>query len=434
MSRAREIATLRDAFNAARGKGKWKAAVDALARLERLEPKEARWPHQRGDMLRRLGDTAGAVRAYELATALYADAGFVARAVAMAKTLLSLDPSRADVLERVDPSAAQVRHREARPDALSSPNAASVVATAPALEPAEDEEDDEVRFFDVPEPSVIELDLTELQLVEEAPPPEPAIDRLALMPSFPLFSELPRERLRVLAEGAELVELEPGARVITAGEPADALYCIVAGSVRVEIPNVDRRPVMGEGDVFGESCLLDAGTRQAHVFVTDEEPLVALRIGREVLDLVTEGLPELDDVLFELLARRVLGNFLATSPLFTAFSPAERRELARAFEVRRARKGVHLLVEGKRSDGLYALVQGRLSAGGVERGPGTIVGVAALFARAPATSTVTTTAECVLLRLPAAKLNAFVASYPPALAHLAEVAANDPALGGDGLS
>lgn len=433
MSKHDRVAKLRDDFNAARGKGKWKAAAEALVLLERLEPTEARWPHQRGDMLRRLGDTTGAVEAYELATTRYVEEGFIHRAVAMAKTLLSLDPSRTDVLERVDPTAAQAHHREARPDAISLPSPAPVVISAPRLEPAADEAEDEVRFFDVPEPSIIELDLSELQLIEEAPTP-PRIDRIALMPGFPLFAELPADRLRRLAEGADLVELEPGARVIAAGEPADSLYCIVDGTVRVEIPGVDRRPVMSEGDVFGESCLLDAGTRQADVFVGDEAPLVALRIGRDVLDVVVEGLPALDDVLFELLARRVLGNFLATSPLFTAFSPSERRELARSFEVRRAAKGVRLLVEGKRSDGLYALVQGKLSVDGIEKGPGTIVGVAALFARAPATATVTAAAECVLLRLPATKLHAFVATYPPALAHLAEIASREPALGGDTLS
>lgn len=427
-------ARLREELEEARRKGKWKAAARAAERLAELEPREPRWPHQLGEALRRANDAAGAVKAFERATDLYARAGFVARAVAMAKTLLALDPRRTDVLARVDPSAAKAHHREARPEAFSVPAPKSVEAVAPPLEPAADAADDEVRFFEVAEPSVIELDLAELELVEEAPASDPAIDRLALMPSFPLFSELPRERLQRLAEGADLVELPAGARIIAAGEPADALYCIVSGAVRVEIPGVDRRPVMGEGDVFGESCLLDAGTRQAHVFVGDDAPLVALRIEREVLDLVAEGLPELDVVLFELLARRVLGNFLRTSPLFTAFSPEDRRELARRFEVRRAAKGVDLLVEGKRSDGLYALVQGKLSMNGVEHGPGTIVGVAALFARAPAAATVTTLAECVLLRLPAKRLAELVAAYPPALAHLAEIAAREPAVGGGGLS
>ncbi len=426
-----QIARLRERFNRARSKGRWEAATRSLCELSCLEPCEPRWAHQLGDMLRRAGDTEGAVAAYEKATDLYAREGFVARAVAMAKTLLSLDPSRTDVLSRVDPSAAQAHHRRHRPRALSGSIQLNVVLGAPKLEPADDEADDEVRFFDLDDASVIELDLSELELIGE-PEPAPGIDRLALMPSFPLFTELPAERLRVLAEGADLVELPGGAQVLAVGEPADALYCIVDGAVRVEVPQLADGPVLGEGDVFGESCLLEAGVRQANVYV--HESLTALRISREVLDMVVQGLPELDDILFELLARRVLGNFLRTSALFTVFSPSDRRELAKRFEIRRAEVGVHLQVEGKRADGLYALMQGRVTVDGVERGPGSILGTRSMLSHGPAEATITTTSECVLLRLPAAKLNMFVAMFPPALAHLSELAAREASLFGDALS
>jgi len=430
-SKRERVAELREEFNGARRRGKWKDARKALLLLRRLEPDEPRWPHQLGEVERRLGDVEAAAQAFEAAVDRYVAEGFVARAVAMAKTLLLLDPSREDVLARVDPSAARARHRAARPGAISAPGRASVVHAAPPLEPDADADDDEVRFVDLDEGAVIELDLSELELIEEAPAP-PAIDRLAMMPSFPLFSELPADRLRRLAEGADLVELGDGTQVIVAGEPADALYCIVSGAVRVRVPGIDRRKRLDEGDVFGESCLLDAGTRQADVFV--EGDLVALRVARPVLDAVVEGLPELDDVLFELLARRVLGNFMWTSPLFAPFSPADRRELAKRFEIRRARRGVSLLVEGKRSDGLYALVQGRVDVDGVARGPGTILGVRSLLSRGAAEVTATTSAECVLLRLPAAKLNAFVAHFPPALAHLSQLAETEGAHAGDTLS
>ena len=55
---------------------------------------------------------------------LYAKQGFVARAAAMAKLILQIDPSRLDVLERVDPDEARRLHRQQRHDvvtALSEP-------------------------------------------------------------------------------------------------------------------------------------------------------------------------------------------------------------------------------------------------------------------------------------------------------------------------
>src|SRR4051812_26576007 len=94
-------------------------AVVLLAELVRAEPTNARWTHKRGDLLRRLGRNPEAVEAYTQAVDIYASAGFIARAVAMAKTVLSLDPTRVDVLSRVDPNAAQQLHRQARPGAVS---------------------------------------------------------------------------------------------------------------------------------------------------------------------------------------------------------------------------------------------------------------------------------------------------------------------------
>lgn len=455
MSRKERIYSLRDEYNAARRKGKTSAALRALSELEKLEPEEPRWPHQRGEMLRREGDAAEAADAFERATDLYAAEGFVARAVAMAKTLLQVDPSRTEVLDRVDPSVARKAHREARPHSGELRAVGrSMVEEAPKLQPSPTASADEIRFLDielVEEDEIMELDVSELELIEDEPPvtlslipdaPEPPasarLDRLALMPSFPLFSELPPSRLRRLAQGAELVELPAGATVMRKGDPADALYCIVDGRVRVEVAGLplEQRPRLGEGDVFGESVLLEHAVRQTDVVAID--PLTALRVPRAVLDEIVEGVPMLDDLLFELLARRLLANFLGTSPLFTPFSPSDRRELAKRFEVRRADPGTTLLAEGKRCDGLYVLVQGRLSLsrpGGVEdRGPGSILGIRALIHRAPATATATTLTECVLLRLPEARFTAFVATYPPALAHLAEIAAGARALDGDTLS
>jgi len=46
-----------------------------------------------------------------------------------------------------------------------------------------------------------------------------------------------------------------------------------------------------------------------------------------------------------------------------------------------------------------------------------------LVTRAPAARTVAVVKEAVLLRLPATKFTAFVTEYPPALEHLADLAA-----------
>jgi CRP-like cAMP-binding protein len=90
-------------------------AIDLLAELIKHEPSNARWPHKRGDLLRKLGRNEEAVECYATAVGLYADQGFIGRAVAMAKTVVTLDPARIDILERVDPNAAQLLRAQTRP-------------------------------------------------------------------------------------------------------------------------------------------------------------------------------------------------------------------------------------------------------------------------------------------------------------------------------
>ena len=93
---------------------KLQEALDLYELIEKQRGDEPRWSHRRGDLLQRMGRKADAVLAYERAVDLYAAQGFVARAAAMAKVILAIDPSRGDVLERVDPVAARRLHRQNR--------------------------------------------------------------------------------------------------------------------------------------------------------------------------------------------------------------------------------------------------------------------------------------------------------------------------------
>ena len=76
-----------------------------------LRPDEARWPHRKGDLLRRMGRKDDAVVAYERAVELYANKGFIERAAATAKLMLAIDPSRADALERLEAETADALQR-----------------------------------------------------------------------------------------------------------------------------------------------------------------------------------------------------------------------------------------------------------------------------------------------------------------------------------
>lgn len=434
VSQSRQLARFRDQLEGALREDDPRRALELYDQLEALEPTEPRWPHRRGDLLRRRGRTPDAIGAFERAVDAYAALGFVARAAALAKLVLSLDPSRVEVLERVDPEAARRLHREAR--GASRPR--SLEKAAPLLSDAR-AEIDEVRFLDVEEDDAIELDLSDLEL--RATPPEiPALldevifldideaprrastAQLSLLPSVPLFAEVAPAALRGLLAGSDLVETKSGEVLFRAGDPADALYILCEGAAQVAIPGL--APLqLGEGEVLGESCLLDHVARSATV--TAVEPTITLKVSKETLDALVAAHPTMGEVLLELLTRRLITNTVRTAPIFAGFDPATRVELASLFEVRRADEGTSLCEYGKRSDGLYAVLLGEVTLttpDGEDRlGPGKMFGQASLLEHAPCEFDARAASDLLLLRLPRASFARLASQYPPVLAYLANL-------------
>lgn len=448
----------REQLNRALRKHRLPAALSHYQALESLEPDEPRWPHRRGELLERMGERGPALVALERAVTLYAERGFLARAVAMAKLIVGLEPDRTDILERIDPESARVLQRRRRRAALLGPSSpATSNQGLPRLDPnayqplkrADDAGDDELRFEDE---GSIELELSDIELVERTsivdplPRPsesespalsefvlveetvEPSAEQLAKLPGLPLFADLPKDALAELMRLSELVHLDNGEVVVRRGAPADGLFVIIEGSVRVDVPGLEATAdlFLGEGDVFGETSLLDDVKRKADVRVHGR--LVALQIPKATLDGLVGRYPNVGDVLFELLTRRIVGNLLQTSPLFTAFDVDTRRDIGRMFEARRADEGSVLIEAGKRSDGLYVLLVGQLEldlATGETRvlSPVTVLGQDALMTHNTVDYCARTLSDALVLRLPAGQFGRLAALYPPVVAQLAELSA-----------
>lgn len=89
-------------------------ALDLYDLIEKRKPDEPRWAHRKGDLLRRMGRSADAVLAYERAVHLYSAQGFDARAVATARLILAIDPSKGAVLDWAESEAARRFDRQNR--------------------------------------------------------------------------------------------------------------------------------------------------------------------------------------------------------------------------------------------------------------------------------------------------------------------------------
>jgi CRP-like cAMP-binding protein len=447
-------------------------AVPLLVELEELEASNARWPHKRGDVLRRLGQRGEAIAAYERAAALYANAGFLPRSIAMAKVVAELSPKRTDVLDGIDAGAARALHRRVRPSGVHAgerptsrrvqeqalplgapapaikpiapissrapvPSPAATPSAAPPPVPAERRR---LRRLARERPTTtIDIDLSELELTLEgqdltAPVAGehagPDAEREACLPLLPLFAEAPKEALLQLARESELLRLGDGETVIRAGDPADALFGIVEGAVRVHVPGLapEARPRLGAGEVFGEACLLSAEPRRADVVAEGE--LLALRIPKLTLNYLVRVHEGLADVLFELLTRRLITNLLSTSGLFAELSPAERVELAEAFELRRAQGGAVMLARGEQADAILITLTGHVEIAGDPaseppriEGAGAMFGHATLLDASPSGIGVRARETLLALRLPREAFTRVAMQYPAMLMRVSELPA-----------
>lgn len=318
--------------------------------------------------------------------------------------------------------------RELRTGGLASAELLELDPTAPA---------DEVRFSNAPEAAHLdgellsELDVAARDAVPrlESMRPQPiSAQTLAKLPLFPLFAELPKATLSRMVARSELLELGHGALVVQSGAKGDALYGIVEGGVVLAVPGQAFQLTLAEGDVFGESCLLEDEKSQADAFVTGR--LLALRVPRSVLLESIEEYPPLSGLLLELLTRRLLGNLLQVSPLFQDFDARGKVELARSFEVRRAAAGTMLAVVGKKMDALYIALTGSLRVnqpGAPERiaPAGSMFGQSTILMQEPSQVDVIACVDLILLRLPHAQFTRLAMEHPTILARLAELSTSE---------
>ncbi len=435
---------LRDKLNNALRREHLGEALGHYEALQVVEPNEPRWPHRKGDLLKRLGRPQEAVAAYERAVDMYAEQGFVARAAAMAKVVMGIAPERVDVLQRVNPDAARKLHRSAR---------SAVVAADPDAELGENERvtqtkrlavdalllvaddsaaDDLLRFTKPPSTGRLTLDLhisdAEVQdrpLTVNGLSERPTAEHLAQLPSMPLFAEVPQLVLARMVKESRLIDLEPGENLIDKGTTADALFALIEGSVQLIRAGGQDVVVLSEGDIVGISCLLDRVHYEGDV--TARTKVRALRISKLLLDRLVADHPALSDILIELLGRRLVATLVRSSPMFSSFDNGARTEVAGMFEVRRASEGTAILEAGKRADGLYIPMIGELTAirpSGEEVGSlklGRALGQHSMLTGSPSPLTAKATSDVLVLRMSARRFRELVSAHPKMVAHLEEL-------------
>lgn len=294
-------------------------AIKAYRSLLQTSPDNYLFNHKIADVYCLSGRERDALDDYSMAADGYARDGFLIKAIAILKKMQKIAPGHPGAAQRLERLSRQGSSRSgARAGVTPSPETAGGPEIALDMEPL-----DETPAIPVSAPApagaIAEgaaagvvagpaLPPGEIPIEPEAAtPPEAAPARGEAIPETPLFSEMTSDELRDLLGRLRHHSFPAETKVLDEGEPGDSMFIIGQGKVRVTTTGPRGRRVdlaeLGEGDFFGEVCLLTGKPRTATI--TSLEDLVLLELTREDLDEIEARHPRVRQVMKEFYERRV---------------------------------------------------------------------------------------------------------------------------------
>jgi hypothetical protein len=116
------------------------------------------------------------------------------------------------------------------------------------------------------------------------------LDKLVVLGESSLFSGMTSEELYPVGQIAVMVDLQPGEAAVRQGDPGDAVFVVVSGTLEVKKGGRSLREV-SRGAVFGEMALLDGAPRSASVEARTASRV--LKIPRAEFDALLDEYPEI---------------------------------------------------------------------------------------------------------------------------------------------
>ncbi len=455
-----KIRQLKDEAAAWLRKGKHAKALKLYQKVLQADPGDYSVYNNMGYLYRRLGHRDEAVEIFTQLTDLYAEQGFLLKAVATCKVVLEIDPDhkktqqklaglyarhtdkaslsvkimedpeddarREDAVEEQDtPVPIELNVQEAHDFGLvlTTPlDVLETIDTLPEEEQAEEEAQEEAEEVEeeVEEDALPEIDLDVMQFEETS-------GQERTLPAIPLFSDLAPDAFVSLLEKMKLIRVKTGDWVVREGARGDSMFAIASGAVRVlkhlEGKKMLRLAVLGEGDFFGEMSVIRGGPRGASVQAT--KPAELFEVSSELLDEIVALHPAVGLVLKKFITQRLLRNVMTTSALFAPFAPEERVRIIERFVSRDVEEGEELIAEGKETEGLFVVLRGKMTVSrkaddGTEFVAGELVegevfGEISCLRKQPAIATVRAAGPSSVLRLPRKDFDALVLSHPQIL-------------------
>jgi CRP/FNR family cyclic AMP-dependent transcriptional regulator len=132
-------------------------------------------------------------------------------------------------------------------------------------------------------------------------------DTRNILESIPLFNGLGPAQLAWIAQHAHRRMFPAGTGIVTAEQPGEAVYVILAGTVKIHIEQADGRDVVlaliGAGDTLGEMSLIDSAGRSASAVTLEDSFL--LWMDRDAFQQILDEFPPVAHNLVRILSARV---------------------------------------------------------------------------------------------------------------------------------
>jgi CRP-like cAMP-binding protein len=251
---------------------------------------------------------------------------------------------------------------------------------------------------------------------------------------IPLLSELSEAAFKRVLGTLLLRRLPAGAMVVREGEPGNSFFFVAGGRLRVFATDGLGRETelaqLGENAIFGEMALLSAQPRSASVSCLSEVDL--LEVGRQSLGTLADELAAIAEALHGFTRERLLGNLMATSPLFKPFNRMQQRDLLRRFTSHDVAPGTVVINEAEEGRGLFVVLSGELdvkrrASDGATVPLGTlktgdVFGEMSLLRNARTTATVVATRPATVLFLAREYVTRIVAAVPEIKSYLEALA------------
>jgi CRP/FNR family cyclic AMP-dependent transcriptional regulator len=132
-------------------------------------------------------------------------------------------------------------------------------------------------------------------------------DTRNILTTIPLFRGLGSVELEWISQRAHRRMFPGGTNIITAEQPGEAVYIILAGTVKIHIEQADGRDVVlsiiGSGDTLGEMSLIDSAGRSASAICLEDSLL--LWMDKKAFQQMLDEFPPVAHNLVRILSARV---------------------------------------------------------------------------------------------------------------------------------